>query len=160
MSLPSYQLEVCVADYSNPVHGRDLIRLMNLYRSDPMGGVGIMRPDEEKRLLEGLLKSPNALTILLYKDKKCIALANCFINYSTFQLAPYMNIHDVCVDPDCRGEGLGRALLVSCLKIAREKECCRVNLEVRADNEVAMLLYRSLGFVTCTPNMHFWEKRF
>ena len=55
-------------------------------------------------------------------------------------------IEDVFVSQDARGEGLGRALMEAVLERARERGCKRIELDVDADNEPALALYRSLGF--------------
>ena len=44
-------------------------------------------------------------------------------------------------------KGLGRAMLLEMLDVAREKNIRRVFLEVRASNAAALALYRSAGFV-------------
>ena len=45
-----------------------------------------------------------------------------------------------------RGQGLGRRLLEACLAKAWSKGLTRIELEVRADNERAIGLYKALGF--------------
>jgi ribosomal protein S18 acetylase RimI-like enzyme len=48
--------------------------------------------------------------------------------------------------PAYRGKGIGRQLLAACLAKAPTKGITRVELEVRADNERAIRLYKSMGF--------------
>ncbi len=55
-------------------------------------------------------------------------------------------LYSLAVDPDARGRGVARALLARALERAREARCQRMRLEVRADNEVALSLYRARGF--------------
>jgi len=55
-------------------------------------------------------------------------------------------IQNVGVTPEHRGVGLGRALLLRSLHGFREAGLQRVYLEVTADNEPAVALYRSIGF--------------
>lgn len=50
--------------------------------------------------------------------------------------------------PAYRGQGLGRALLSTCLAKAGIQGITRVELEVRADNERAIRLYEKCGFAT------------
>ncbi len=47
-----------------------------------------------------------------------------------------------------RGRGIGKILLVSCIKKARENGILRIVLHVRADNEKAIALYTAVGFQT------------
>ena len=48
--------------------------------------------------------------------------------------------------PAYRGQGIGRRLLQACIAKAQAKGITRIELEVRADNERAISLYKSLGF--------------
>jgi ribosomal-protein-alanine N-acetyltransferase len=58
---------------------------------------------------------------------------------------PYdYEIHTIGVDPGFQGQGIGRRLLDVLLDFAKNG---MVYLEVRTDNEAAISLYRSAGFV-------------
>lgn len=50
------------------------------------------------------------------------------------------------VHPSYRGRGLGRQLLLACIEKAKAKGITRIVLQARADNEVAIKLYESMGF--------------
>ena len=47
---------------------------------------------------------------------------------------------------DCRGLGIGRVLMESCIDSARRAGYSQLELEVVADNERALSLYRCAGF--------------
>lgn len=51
------------------------------------------------------------------------------------------------VSPDCRGTGIGRALVGHVCATARTKGFLRCRLEVRRGNAAAFAFYRHLGFV-------------
>ena len=53
---------------------------------------------------------------------------------------------NLCVAPQCQGNGIGRRLLRRMLRLAREQEADTVYLEVRASNLAARTLYESEGF--------------
>ncbi len=55
-------------------------------------------------------------------------------------------IQNVGVVPECRGFGLGRALVVRSLHGFAQRGYRRVYLEVTADNAPALALYRDVGF--------------
>lgn len=57
-------------------------------------------------------------------------------------------IQNLGILPAHRGRGLGSALLIRSLEGFRESGISRVHLEVTAENEGAIRLYRRLGFVT------------
>ncbi|MGI9124328.1 MAG: ribosomal protein S18-alanine N-acetyltransferase [Mycobacterium sp.] len=54
-------------------------------------------------------------------------------------------IHTIGVDPDYQRHGIGRGMMTHLLEHAGDDAV--VHLEVRTDNEPALELYRSLGFV-------------
>jgi hypothetical protein len=56
-------------------------------------------------------------------------------------------IQNIGVVPECRGLGIGRALLVKSLTGFHLRGVRRVRLEVTDDNSPAVELYRSVGFV-------------
>ncbi|HPT95552.1 MAG TPA: ribosomal protein S18-alanine N-acetyltransferase [Microbacteriaceae bacterium] len=56
------------------------------------------------------------------------------------------DVQTIAVSPEARGRGIGRALMGRMIALARERGVREVFLEVRADNDVAQNLYRSLGF--------------
>lgn len=55
-------------------------------------------------------------------------------------------IQNIGIIPDCRGLGLGRALLLQSLHGFRARGIPRVYLEATAENETAISLYRTIGF--------------
>ena len=55
-------------------------------------------------------------------------------------------IHTVGVDPDYQGRGIGRGMMTRLLEFVGSD--ATVFLEVRTDNEAAIGLYTSLGFIT------------
>lgn len=55
-------------------------------------------------------------------------------------------IISLAVQAECRGQGLGRKLLQRLLARIGRAGASKVSLMVRADNQVAINLYRSMGF--------------
>jgi ribosomal protein S18 acetylase RimI-like enzyme len=56
------------------------------------------------------------------------------------------HITQICVTPECRGTGVGYALLRDSLIELRRKGCRKASLTVTTENETAIALYRSVGF--------------
>ncbi|OWZ84799.1 ribosomal protein S18-alanine N-acetyltransferase [Natranaerobius trueperi] len=56
------------------------------------------------------------------------------------------HITNIAVDPNYRGIGVGRVVLISLLTHAKERGATRATLEVRKSNESAIRLYQKLGF--------------
>ncbi len=53
------------------------------------------------------------------------------------------------VAPECRGQGLGRRILEDLCSLAWNAGMNELVLEVRASNDIALGLYRSVGFEVC-----------
>ena len=64
-------------------------------------------------------------------------------------------IGNVVVHPDYRRRGIARALMEAALEQVRQQHGRWVGLEVRADNEAALRLYRSLGFREVGKTIHY-----
>ena len=54
-------------------------------------------------------------------------------------------LDDLCVDENCRGQGVGKALYLAVLELARELGCWNVTLNVWACNPDAMKFYERCG---------------
>jgi len=156
-------INIFKANYHDPQQAKDLAYLLNLYSEDPMGG-GSPLPDEIKnKLASELSKLPNAFSILCYVDDKPAGLVNCFVGFSTFKCKPLIYIHDIVVIADSRGLGLSQKMLEEVERIAIEKGCCKITLEVLEGNTVAKGAYEKFGFsgYELDPGMGkalFWEK--
>jgi len=150
------EFEFC--DFENPIHLNALADLLNMYMADPMGDSPKLNKLQQLRLVDGLANHPSSLVLFEIFDEKIVGLATCFINFSTFKVKPYLNIHDFFVHPDYRGKGLAKKLMEELISISEERKYCKINLEVREDNRAAQGLYRSMGFEECKPNMFFWTK--
>jgi ribosomal protein S18 acetylase RimI-like enzyme len=57
-----------------------------------------------------------------------------------------MHIMMICVEPDYRSKGIGKALLSQAERLAAEAGTNLISLNVRGDNPRAIDLYRSIGF--------------
>lgn len=157
------KIEIFKADYHNTQQAIDIGYLLDIYACDPMGGGEALSDEVKSNLAVELSKLPNALSILCYVENKPAGLVNCFIGFSTFKCKPLMYIHDVVVLDDFRGLGLSQKMLNEVENIAREKECCKITLEVLEGNKVAKNAYQKFGFsgYELDPKMGkamFWEK--
>lgn len=56
-------------------------------------------------------------------------------------------IYTVAVAPDCRGRGIGTALVDHCRRELAARGCLKVNLQIRADNEEVKKFYEANGFL-------------
>ena len=89
-------------------------------------------PDEvtatEETLREVLFgKTPAAEVLLLFENEIAAGFAVFFHNFSTWLGRPGLYLEDLFVRPEHRGKGYGRALLIDLAKIARERNCGRMD---------------------------------
>ena len=145
-------------DYANEYHIKRFVELINHYMADPMGDAKPLTTLQQLHLLDGMQKHPSSFVLFAMYNQEIIGLTTCFINFSTFKVKPYLNIHDVIIEAKYRGTGVGKRLLQQCIAIAIERKYCKITLEVRQDNGAAKYLYSGLGFKESEPVMHFWTK--
>jgi len=155
MSLIAF--EFC--DFENPTHLSALAELLNMYMADPMGDAPQLNKLQQLRLVDGLANHPSSFVLFELYHGEIVGLATCFINFSTFMVRSYLNVHDFFVLPKFRGKGLANALMQELISISTTRDYCKITLEVREDNTVAQALYRCMGFEKCKPNMFFWTKK-
>lgn len=145
-------------DLNNPTHCNQIIHLLNDYMEDEMGESKSMPPELAPKIIEGLKNHSAYLGFFVCVDNEYVALANCNLNYSTWQAKPLINIHDFIVSPNHRKQGIGEFLLSKIENYANERDYCKLNLEVRIDNQKAQNLYKKGGYSECEPPMLFWQK--
>ncbi|PQO26109.1 GNAT family N-acetyltransferase [Blastopirellula marina] len=158
--MPVFSGKIIRIDLNDPQHASALVQLLDQYARDPMGGAAPLSPDVYENLIERLRKVDQFRGLLASADGKFVGLANCFLGFSTFKAQPLINIHDLAVAPEARGQGVGGALLQAVDQLAKEEACAYVTLEVRADNR-ARQLYLRHGFVAGDPGtdaMSFFKK--
>ena len=70
-----------------------------------------------------------------------------------------LHILNVAVDPDCRGQGVGRLLMSHLLDVAMKLSARAVTLEVRESNLSAIHLYEKSGFVLAGVRPHYYTDK-
>ena len=129
-----------------------------------MGGGTPLPEDTRTRLILELRRRPGVRTLLAFADKRHVGLLTTVEGFSTFAAKPLLNIHDVVVSREYRGQGISTRLLEAAEALALRLGCCKLTLEVLQGNAVAQAAYRSFGFVgyALDPRMGsalFWEKK-
>ena len=153
------QIEFEICDFNNHEQVADYGRMINEYMIHTMGGeTHGHNEDTQSELIKGLRNNPSTICFFLIIDHVRAGIATCFVNFSTFKVKPYLYIHDFFISEPFRGRGLSTHFLSYLIGYAKEKEYCKVTLEVRCDNHIAQSLYTSLGFKDCEPTMYFWSR--
>ncbi len=139
-------VEIIFLDYLDLRQANDMAYLLNAYACDPMGGGKALPEEVQENIAKELAKLPHAFSVIAYVDGKPAGLVNCFEAFSTFMCKPLINIHDVIVIESFRGEGLSQKMLKKVEETAREKQCCKITIEVLSKNEIAKSSYMKYGF--------------
>jgi len=163
MKSEAMSIGIVQVDYENAEQAAVLIDLLDAYSRDPMGGGEELNEVVKRRLPKALVSFPGALSLLAYMDGVAVGLCNAFEGFSTFYAQPLINIHDLYVRPEYRGQGVAGRLLLEVERIARERGCCKMTLEVLEGNTPAQKSYRHLGFAPyrldpALGTALFWQK--
>jgi len=78
--------------------------------------------------------------VLIDENKVC-GFLECSI------IAPESELYEIAISKDCQGKGYSKILMDFYLKLAKEKMCETIFLEVNNINMKAINLYKSYGFV-------------
>ncbi|MCP3428309.1 GNAT family N-acetyltransferase [Opacimonas viscosa] len=157
-------MDYIIANYNEKTHSEAILTLMDVYSRDPMGGGKPLSAKAKQCLIGELAIRPYAFSIIAFSNSTPVGLVNCFEGFSTFACAPLVNIHDMVVHPDYRGQGIGSYLLAKVDAVARDRGACKVTLEVLQGNSIAQKLYRKTGFSSYeldpqVGSAEFWEKK-
>jgi GNAT superfamily N-acetyltransferase len=107
----------------------------------------------EELLREALFGArPVAEVVIAYWDDKPAGFALFFHNISTFLGRAGIYLEDLFVEPEQRGKGIGKALMLYLAKLAQERGCGRLEWAVLNWNTPSIEFYKSLGAVP----MHDW----
>ncbi|MBV8552566.1 MAG: GNAT family N-acetyltransferase [Acidobacteriaceae bacterium] len=90
---------------------------------------------------------PAAEVLIAYTKGIPAGFALFFHNFSTFLGRPGIYLEDLFVEPEHRGKGIGKALLIHLAKLAVERGCGRLNWAVLDWNQPAIDFYKGLGAV-------------
>jgi GNAT superfamily N-acetyltransferase len=100
----------------------------------------------EETLRRTLFGNPRFAEVLFAEeDGKPAGFALFFHNYSTFIGQPGIYLEDLFVEPEYRGRGYGKALLARLARIAKERDCGRVDWAVLDWNQPSIDFYLGIG---------------
>jgi len=134
------------ADLHNETHANAYLTLMSHYACDPMGGGEDLSDYAKQNLVSTLLKRNDVVILLIFKGDTPAALLTAIEGFSTFSCKPLFNIHDVTVFEDFRGQGLTTMLFSEIEKIAKQRDYCKITLEVLSGNQIAKNAYVKQGY--------------
>jgi GNAT superfamily N-acetyltransferase len=88
---------------------------------------------------------PYAEVVIGYLNKEPVSFALFFHNYSTFLGRPGIYLEDLFVKPEIRGQGIGYKMLVYLARLAKSRNCGRLEWWVLDWNEAAIDFYKRIG---------------
>ena len=89
----------------------------------------------------------HAEVVIGYLQGQPVSFALFFHNFSTFLGRSGIYLEDLFVEPVARGKGIGQKMLAYLAKLAKERNCGRLEWWVLDWNEEAIGFYKSLGAV-------------
>jgi len=157
-------LDIYLVDLDDAAQTTAWLELLNAYASDPLGNGEALSPALLSALPARLRQRPGTWLFVASLDGRPCGLLNAFESFSTFSVAPILNVHDVFVRGDARGSGVVDALFERAEAAARAIGCCKMTLEVLAHNEPAKRVYTRLGFAhyvldPALGGADFWERK-
>ena len=163
MSTEMCKFTIRVADYASCSDGQAILGLLDHYARDPMGGGEPLSRYVLDNLIDKLSSMTGAFTVLAFHNNVAVGLINCFESFSTFKCLPIINIHDVIVRENFRGQNLSMQMLELVEQVAKQRGSCKLTLEVLEGNHPARHIYQKFGFnaYQLDPkkgNALFWEK--
>jgi ribosomal protein S18 acetylase RimI-like enzyme len=133
-------------DWDDPADCTAVVELLDAYSREPLEGGRPLSSYAREHVVDGLRQQSGAIVLLAWINTRVVGIAVCYRGFSTFAARPLLNLHDLAVLSDFRNRGVGSRLLEAVCGQAADNGCCKVTLEVRADNHAAESLYRRHGF--------------
>lgn len=99
----------------------------------------------EDLLRHGFGPNPSYFCLIAEQDTVPAGFALCYYTYSTWTGRPGIHLEDLYVEPEFRGLGIGKALLIRVAAVAAEQKCGRLEWSVLDWNTPAIDFYHSLG---------------
>ena len=130
--------------------GEEVLRFLNRVggESDNLlfGKDGFSMPlEQERAFLQSLRAAQRSIMLLGFAEGQlaCVSSLSCF---DRRERTAHRAEAAVCVRRSFWGRGVGRAAMEALIRFARDRGVEILQLDVRADNDRAISLYRALGF--------------
>ena len=101
--------------------------------------------------IEKIYNSSNVESLVYEDNGKVVGYLNITKDFDVVRNNMYAWINFVCVDPDCRGQGIGKKMMI--FAIERCNDCKLIRLTSNPKKEVANKMYLELGFEIYGTNL-------
>ena len=115
-------------------------------------------PEQEGKFLDGKTESDNEIEIVAVVDDRIVGMAGIGAVGSKYKVKHRAEL-GISILKDYWDLGLGKALINACVQCAREAGYSQLELDVVAENERAIALYKSFGFVEFGRNPRGFNSR-
>ncbi|MBW6409184.1 GNAT family N-acetyltransferase [Clostridium weizhouense] len=99
----------------------------------------------EEKLRESIFQNNRAHALLIEFNNKIIGYIIYFFNFSTFIGRAGLYLEDIYIEPEYRGNGLGKEAFETLIHIAKEEKCERMEWVCLDWNEPSLKFYKSIG---------------
>ena len=124
-----------------------IVRLVRrLAEYEKLAHVMVSSEDDFRKALFGPQRNVEAL--MAFAGDAPVGFALYFYNFSTFLGKRGIYLEDLFVEPEYRGQGIGKALLQRLARIGQEEDCGRMEWSVLTWNQPSIDFYHRLGAVT------------
>jgi GNAT superfamily N-acetyltransferase len=135
----------------------DAVTIRKARRSDSSQFVALLKaladferlepPDKgaEERILTDIFEKRRLGLLVAALKKTLVGYALYYFSYSSFLARPTLYLEDIFVLEGHRGEGVGRALFLRCVREAVSRGCGRMEWSVLRWNKKAIGFYQALG---------------
>jgi len=124
-----------------------IVRLVTrLAEYEKLAHAMVSTEDDFRKALFGPQRNVEAL--MAFAGDAPVGFALYFYNFSTFLGKRGIYLEDLFVDPEFRGQGIGKALLQRLARIAKDQDCGRMEWSVLTWNQPSIKFYHRLGAVT------------
>ena len=100
--------------------------------------------DEEKKIISECLKSDFCLMLVAAIEDEIVS--QLLLQRSSWPRLAHVGEIGISVSKKHWGKSIGRHMVLTALEWAKQKDIAKLQLQVRSDNERAVILYESLGF--------------
>jgi ribosomal protein S18 acetylase RimI-like enzyme len=125
----------------------DLPEVLRLLAQPGMDDGEVLPLADAERLFNRMARYPDYRLYVAVRDEDIVgSFALLIIDNLGHLGAPSAVIEDVVVDPQCQGQGIGKAMMRHALGLCAEKGCYKATLSSNLKRERAHAFYESLGF--------------
>ena len=139
-------VRIARADLEDEKDGAALLAMMESFALDPMGLGKPLPRETRERALPALRAHPTTRIWLAWDGAEPVGMLIGFVGFSSFRAMQLLNVHDLAVVPERRGQRIGEQLLAAAEAYGREQGFCKMTLEVQEENDRGRALYRRFGF--------------